>query len=76
MKFAQKCLKFSKFIQNYMNDKNFEKINVKIEINIKKSTSLSNFCQFEEFQILRPNLPRSMNGKNFEKINIKTIISV
>ena len=41
-----------------MNDKNFEKINIKIEINLQQSTSVPNFSQFEELQILRPNLPK------------------
>ena len=41
-----------------MNDKNFEKINIKIEISIQQSTSALNFSQFEELQILEPNLPK------------------
>ena len=41
-----------------MNEKNFEKINIKIEISIWQSTSLSNFSQSEEIQILGPNLPQ------------------
>ena len=39
-----------------MNDKTFEKINIKIEININKSTSGPKVSQFEEFQILGQNL--------------------
>ena len=31
-----------------MNDKNFEKLNIKIEISIKQSTTVPNFGQFEE----------------------------
>ena len=41
-----------------MNDKNFDKINITIEISIKQSTSVPNASQFEEFQILGPNLPK------------------
>ena len=51
MKFAHNTLKFSRFVQNYMNDKTFEKINIKIEISIQQSTSVLNFSQFEELQI-------------------------
>ena len=39
-----------------MDYKNFEKINNKIEISI--STSAPNFSQFEELQVLGPNLPK------------------
>ena len=35
-----------------------------------------NFSQFEELQILGPNLPKNMNQTNFENINIKTVISI
>ena len=45
-----------------MSDKIFEKINIKIEISIKKSTSVANFSQFEELQILGPNLPKNILG--------------
>ena len=76
MKFAHNTLKFSRFVQNYMNDKTFEKINIKIEISIQQSTSVLNFSQFEELQILGPNLHKNMNEKNCEKINIKTVISI
>ena len=46
------------FPKENMNDKNFEKINIKIEISISLSTSVPNFSQFEELQILGPNLPK------------------
>ena len=46
------------FLKENMNDKNFEKINIKIEISISLSTSVPNFSQFEELQILGPNLPQ------------------
>ena len=54
-----------------MNENNFEKINVKIELSLKQSTSVPNFSQFEELQILEPDLPKNMNENYFEKINIK-----
>ena len=41
-----------------MTDKKFEKIDIKIEIKIQQSASVPNFSQFEELQILRPNLPK------------------
>ena len=41
-----------------INEKNFEEINIKVEISIWQSTSLPNFSKFEELQILRPNLPQ------------------
>ena len=34
-----------------MNDKNSEKINIKIQISIQQSTSVPNFNQFAELQI-------------------------
>ena len=46
------------------NDKNFEKLNIEIEISIKKSTTVPNFGQFEALQILGPSLPKNMNEKN------------
>ena len=54
-----------------MNEKDFEKINIKIEISTWPSTSVQNFSQFEELQILGPNLSQNMNENFFEKINIK-----
>ena len=41
-----------------MNEKDFEKINVKVEIITWPSTSVPNFSQFEELQIFGPNLPQ------------------
>ena len=43
-----------------MNDENFEKLNFKIEMSIYQSTSAPNFSQFEELQILGPNLPKKI----------------
>ena len=60
-----------------MNDKNFEEINIEIEISIQQSISVPNFSQFEELQILGPNLPpKNMNEKNFEKVNVKIEMSI
>ena len=53
MKFAHNIFKFSKFAQHYMNDKTFEK-----NKHQNQSTSALNFSQFEELQILGPNLPK------------------
>ena len=39
-----------------MNKKNFEKINIKIELSLKQFTSVPIFSQFEELQILGRNL--------------------
>ena len=46
------------FLKENVNEKFFEKINIKIEISISLSTSAPNFSQFEELQILGPNLPQ------------------
>ena len=54
-----------------MNEKDFEKINIKTEISTWPCTSVPSVSQFEELQILRPNLFKNMNEKDFEKINIK-----
>ena len=48
-----------------MNEKNFEKINIKIKICIQQSTSVPNFSQFEELQILGPNMPLKYERKEF-----------
>ena len=45
----------TKFAQK--NDKNFEKINIKIITSIKQCNSLRDFSQFEELQSFRPNFP-------------------
>ena len=47
----------TKFAQKNMNDKNFEKINVKIIISIQQCTPIKNFNQFREPQFLGQNLP-------------------
>ena len=41
-----------------MNESDFEKINIKMEISTWPSNSLSNSSQLEELQILGPNLPQ------------------
>ena len=41
-----------------MNDKNFEKINIKFEIRIQQCTPVPNLSQFGEVQFLEPNLPK------------------
>ena len=46
------------FLKENVNEKFFEEINIKIEISISLSTSAPNFSQFEELQILGPNLPQ------------------
>ena len=60
-----------------MNQKNFEKINIKTIISIQKSTSLQNFSQFEEIQIMGPDCPKSMmSDEIFGKINFEIVISL
>ena len=54
-----------------MNEKDFEKINIKTEKSTWPSTSGRSFSHFEEPQVLGPNLSKIMNEKDFEKINIK-----
>ena len=46
-----------------MNEKNFKKINIKTVISIKQCTPLQNFSQFEEIQIMGPNLPKKHEGQ-------------
>ena len=41
-----------------MNEKNFEKINIKTVISMQQWTPLRNCSQFEEIQIMGPNLPK------------------
>ena len=48
----------TKFAQNYRNDKNFVKINVKFEIRIWQCMPVPNFSQFRELQFLGPHLPK------------------
>ena len=50
----------SDFVQNYMNDKTFEKIIIKIVINIEQCTPLRNFSHFVKLQIMGPNLPQKI----------------
>ena len=59
-----------------MNDRNFEKISIKIEISILQSISVTNFSQFEKLQVLGPICLKNLNEKNFEEINIKPVISI
>ena len=66
-----RTLDFTQICPKNMNNKNFEKLNMKIEISILQSTSVPNFSRFEELQILGPNFPKNMNKQNFEKVNIK-----
>ena len=46
-----------KLSQN-MNEKDFEKINIEMEISAWRCTSVPNFSQFEELHILGPSLPQ------------------
>ena len=59
-----------------MNDKNFEKMNIKIVLSIYQCTPVRNFSQFVKLHNLGPNLPKKINEKNFEKINAKIVISI
>ena len=59
------CIKFQFICSKNMNDKNSEKINIKIQISIQQSTSVPNFSQFAELQILGPNLPKRYERKEF-----------
>ena len=43
-----------------MNDKIFEKINVKVVISIEHCTAVQNFGQYGELQILGPNLDKKV----------------
>ena len=60
-----------------MNDKNFEKINIKIVISLQQCIPLRNFNHFVELQIMGPNLPpKNLADKKFEQIFIKIVISI
>ena len=48
----------TKFVQKNMTDKNFEKIDIKIVMSMQQCTTVRNFSQFVELQIMRPNLPK------------------
>ena len=50
-----------------MNEKNFEKINIKIVISRQQCTPVQNFCQFKELQILGPNLSQKIWMKRILK---------
>ena len=50
-----------------MNDKNFEKIIIEIETSMCKSTLLRNLSQFEEMQIMRPNLLKTHERQKISK---------
>ena len=50
----------SDFGQNYMNDKIFEKIIIKIVISIQQCTSLRNFSDFVKLQIMGSNFPQKI----------------
>ena len=41
-----------------MNNKNFEKINIKIVMSIQQCTPLRNFSHFVELQIMGLNMPK------------------
>ena len=48
-----------------VNDKNFDKINMKIVISIQQCITAQNFSKFEELPVLGPNLSKEkMNDKN------------
>ena len=51
-----------------MNDKNFEKTNIKIVISIQQCTPLQYFCHLVELQIMGSNLSiNNMTDKNLKK---------
>ena len=50
----------TKFTQNYIKDKNFEKINMKIVISISLYTPAPNFSQSGKLQIFRPNFTKKI----------------
>ena len=60
-----------------MNDKIFEKINIKIVTSIQQCTLLRNFSHFVKLQIMGRNVPKKIwLTKKFERINIKIEISI
>ena len=84
MNFAHNILKFFKFAQNYVNDKTFEKMNIKVEVS-NSNLPLPQILVNLNFKFINVNLnfrfwdqiyPKNMNEKNFEKINIKTVIII
>ena len=50
----------TRFVQKYMNDKTFEKANIKMVISILQCTPVQNFSQFEELQFFGPNMPKKI----------------
>ena len=50
----------NKFTPKNMNDKNFEKINIKLKIRIKQCAPAPTFSQFGELQFLGPNFPKKI----------------
>ena len=58
-----------------MNEKDFEKKIFKTVIRIEQYTPLRNFSQFEEIQIMGPNLPKKHESQKFGKTNFKIVIS-
>ena len=54
-----------------MNEKNFQKLNIKMEMSIQQFPSVPNFIKFKELQILGPNFPKNMNKFFFEKETLK-----
>ena len=64
----------AKFAQDYMNDKNFEKIRIKIEYNNLPLYQI--LVNLKKFRFCDQICPKNMNEKNFENIDIKTVISI
>ena len=50
-----------------MNEKNSEKIYIETVITIQQCTTLRNFSQFEEVQIMGSNLPKKPERQEFWK---------
>ena len=48
----------TKFAQNNMNGKTFEKLNIKILISIQQCTPLRNISHLVQPQIMEPNMPK------------------
>ena len=53
-----------------MNDKNFEKINIKIVISRTQCIPEPNFSQFEELKFFEPDLPKKTLGLNIRASTI------
>ena len=50
----------TKYFQYYMNNKTFEKINIKIVMSIQQYTLVRYFSHFVELEITRPDLPKKV----------------